>query len=124
MPKLESQLPPRLERAREAILEHALGYGLEPFETVFVVLDYLQVNQTAAYGGLTRGPRVIDDGVRERMKGILAEIESGDFAAEFLKRHTDTAGLAAAEAEGPLAEEGRRVLPRLHPEDTQKEEPS
>jgi ketol-acid reductoisomerase len=83
-----------------------------------------KISGTAAYGGLTRGPRVIDDAVRERMKGILAEIESGDFAAEFLKRHTDTAGLAAAEAEGPLAEEGRRVLPRLHPEDTQKEEPS
>jgi stage V sporulation protein R len=51
MPKLESQLPPRLERARGGILEHARSFGLDPFETVFLVLDYRQVNQTAAYGG-------------------------------------------------------------------------
>jgi len=83
-----------------------------------------RISGTAAYGGLTRGPRVIDDTVRERMRGVLAEIESGAFAAEFLKRHQDTAGLAAAEAQGPLAEEGRRVLPRLHPEGTKEGEPS
>ena len=73
------------------------------------------ISGTAAYGGLTRGPRIIDAGVRERMREILLEIESGNFAEEFLARHGETAALAAGEAAGPLATTGRRMLPRLHP---------
>ena len=42
------------------------------------------VSNTAEYGDLTRGPRVIDSGVRERMKEILGEIQSGSFAKEFI----------------------------------------
>lgn len=78
-----------------------------------------RISGTAAYGGLTRGPRLIDDGVKERMRAILTEIEDGTFAREFLERHDDletgTAALAAAEAEDALNLAGRRVLPRLHP---------
>jgi ketol-acid reductoisomerase len=72
-----------------------------------------RISGTAAYGGLTRGPRIIDGHVRDNMRAVLDEIESGTFAEEFLREHGKTAGLAAAEAGGPLAEEGRRVLPRL-----------
>ena len=75
------------------------------------------ISGTAAYGGLTRGPRVIDAGTRERMKEILGEIESGAFAREFLARHPEKSALAADEAAGTLAACGRRMLPRLHPED-------
>jgi ketol-acid reductoisomerase len=42
------------------------------------------VSNTAEYGDLTRGPRIIDAGVRERMKEILGEIQSGAFAKEFI----------------------------------------
>lgn len=42
------------------------------------------ISTTAEYGDLTRGPRVIDRHVRQRMGEILAEIQSGSFAAEFL----------------------------------------
>ena len=42
------------------------------------------VSNTAEYGDLTRGPRVIDSGVKERMKEILGEIQSGSFAKEFI----------------------------------------
>ena len=42
------------------------------------------VSNTAEYGDLTRGPRVIDDGVRVRMKEILTEIQNGSFAKEFI----------------------------------------
>ncbi len=73
-----------------------------------------RISGTAAYGGLTRGPRIIDENVRRNMREILAEIESGAFAEEFLRRHAETKSLAAAEAEGPLAGTGRGVLPRLH----------
>ena len=74
------------------------------------------ISGTASYGGLTRGPRLIDDGVRARMKDILQELEDGTFARELLARHGETAALAAAEAAGPLATTGRLMLPRLHPE--------
>ena len=42
------------------------------------------VSDTAEYGDLSRGPRVIDDHVRETMKTILDEIQSGAFAAEWV----------------------------------------
>ncbi|HEX9547387.1 MAG TPA: ketol-acid reductoisomerase [Acidimicrobiales bacterium] len=42
------------------------------------------VSDTAEYGDLTRGPRVINDAVRAEMKKILGEIRSGEFAAEWV----------------------------------------
>ncbi len=42
------------------------------------------ISDTAEYGDLTRGPRVIDERVRETMRGILAEIQSGEFAREWI----------------------------------------
>jgi ketol-acid reductoisomerase len=42
------------------------------------------VSDTAEYGDLTRGPRVIDDHVRQTMKEILADIRSGKFAEEWI----------------------------------------
>ena len=40
------------------------------------------VSDVAEYGDLSRGIRVVDDGVRERMRGILEEIRTGAFAKE------------------------------------------
>jgi ketol-acid reductoisomerase len=42
------------------------------------------VSETAKYGDLTRGNRVIDDNVRKTMKTILDEIQSGQFAKEWV----------------------------------------
>jgi ketol-acid reductoisomerase len=42
------------------------------------------ISDTAEYGDLTRGPRVINSAVREEMKTILAEIRSGRFAEEWV----------------------------------------
>jgi len=42
------------------------------------------VSDTAEYGGLTRGDRVIDDHARERMDEILEEIQDGTFAREWI----------------------------------------
>jgi len=42
------------------------------------------ISDTAEYGDMTRGPRVIDDGTRERMKQILTEIQDGTFAKEWV----------------------------------------
>jgi len=42
------------------------------------------VSNTAEYGDYSRGPRVIDDHVRAEMKKILADIQSGRFAREWV----------------------------------------
>ena len=45
------------------------------------------VSNTAEYGGRTRGPMIIDAKVKERMKGILADVQSGKFAKEWVAEH-------------------------------------
>jgi ketol-acid reductoisomerase len=42
------------------------------------------VSDTAEYGDLTRGPRIIDERVRETMRQILGEIKDGSFAKELI----------------------------------------
>ncbi len=42
------------------------------------------VSDTAEYGGHTRGPRVVNDSSREAMHEIMAEIQNGSFAREWL----------------------------------------
>src|SRR6188508_1020187 len=42
------------------------------------------ISNTAEFGDLTRGPKVIGPEVREAMKQILADIQSGDFAKEWI----------------------------------------
>ncbi len=42
------------------------------------------VSNTAEYGDLTRGKRVIDDRARAAMREILSEIQSGEFAREWI----------------------------------------
>jgi ketol-acid reductoisomerase len=42
------------------------------------------VSDTAEYGDYTRGPRVVDARVKEEMKKILSEIQSGEFARELI----------------------------------------
>jgi ketol-acid reductoisomerase len=42
------------------------------------------ISDTAEYGDLTRGPRIVDDHVRQEMRRILEEIRSGRFAEEWV----------------------------------------
>ncbi len=49
-------------------------------------INYMRysVSNTAEYGDLTRGPRIVTDQTRAEMKKILAEIVNGEFAREWL----------------------------------------
>jgi len=49
-------------------------------------LSYMRysVSDTAEYGDYSRGPRVVNDVVREEMEQILAEIQDGSFATEWI----------------------------------------
>ena len=42
-----------------------------------------RISQTALYGALTRGPRIIGEDSKEAMRQILKEIKSGRFAEEW-----------------------------------------
>ena len=43
------------------------------------------ISNTAQYGDMTRGPVVVNDETKNRMKGLLAEIQSGAFARDWMK---------------------------------------
>jgi len=49
-------------------------------------LGYMRysVSDTAEYGDYTRGPRVVNEQTREEMKKILSEIQSGEFARQWI----------------------------------------
>ena len=42
------------------------------------------VSNTAEYGDVTRGPRIVSDKTKEEMKRVLAQIQSGEFAKEWM----------------------------------------
>ena len=45
------------------------------------------VSETAIYGDLSRGPRVINAETRERMKTILSEVQNSTFANEWIEEN-------------------------------------
>lgn len=45
------------------------------------------ISNTAEYGDITRGKRLINDDTRAEMRSILEEIQSGEFAREFISEH-------------------------------------
>jgi ketol-acid reductoisomerase len=71
------------------------------------------VSDTAEYGDVTRGPRIIDERVKNEMRRILGEIQSGEFAREWIAE--DDAGrpnfskLREQGAQHPIEETGRKL---------------
>ena len=43
------------------------------------------ISNTAQYGDMTRGPIVVNDETKQRMQGLLADIQSGAFAQDWMK---------------------------------------
>ncbi len=71
------------------------------------------VSNTAEYGDLTRGPQLIDDSVREKMRQILKDVQGGIFAREWvLENQANQAVLRALrrqEAELQIEEVGKNL---------------
>ena len=42
------------------------------------------ISDTAQFGDMTRGPRIVDADTKKRMKDILSEIQNGEFAKEWI----------------------------------------
>jgi len=61
------------------------------------------VSETAQYGDLTRGPRVVNDETRTRMREVLAEIRDGTFAKEWVAEYQAGNGNYKAMKERDLA---------------------
>ncbi|HET9389356.1 MAG TPA: ketol-acid reductoisomerase [Steroidobacteraceae bacterium] len=61
------------------------------------------ISETAKYGDLTRGPRVVNDRVKKEMRRILKEVQNGKFARQWIAENAD----------------GRRNYQRLLEEDTE-----
>lgn len=76
------------------------------------------ISDTAEYGDLTRGPRIINESVKKEMKVILDEIRSGAFAKEWVaESRSGRANYKALQAEGRahqierVGEELRAMMP-------------
>jgi len=71
------------------------------------------ISNTAEYGDLTRGRRVITDETRAEMKRILSEIQTGQFAKEWLTENQvgrpQFNAIARRDAEHPVEEVGKRL---------------
>jgi ketol-acid reductoisomerase len=71
------------------------------------------VSNTAEYGDFVSGPRVIDASVKARMKDVLTDIQTGDFARRFiLENQSGNVGMQAKRrraAEHQLEEVGARL---------------
>ncbi len=124
-----------IQQAFETLVE--AGYQPESayFETLHelkLIVDLLyegglswmrySISDTAEYGDYTRGPRVVTDSTRQVLKDILAEIQSGEFAREWLDEAGEGApNLLARRAAGrshqieEVGSELRNMMPFLTP---------
>lgn len=71
-----------------------------------------RVSDTAEYGDLTRGPRVINQKTRTEMKKILKEVQTGKFAKEFLgsyKNEKSFTKLRTRDAKHPIEVTGAKL---------------
>ena len=71
------------------------------------------ISNTAEYGDYTRGPRIITDETKKEMKRILAEIQSGQFARDWvLENRADQVSFKATRrrnAEHPIEKVGEKL---------------
>ena len=71
------------------------------------------ISNTAEYGDMTRGTRIITDETRAEMRKILGEIQSGQFAKEWLTENQTGRpvfnAVARRQADHPIEEVGKRL---------------
>ncbi len=71
------------------------------------------ISNTAEYGDMTRGPRIVTDDTRAAMKEILAEIQSGRFADEWMEEHKagkpNFKKISAEQADHPIEQVGTKL---------------
>jgi ketol-acid reductoisomerase len=115
-----------MQAGYETLVEAGYAPEMAYFETIHevkLIVDLIyeggvanmrySVSNTAEYGDVTRGPRVIDDATRQRMRQILGEIQSGSFAKEFIvENQSGNVQFQALRRQGeehPMEEVGARL---------------
>ena len=124
----------RYHRAGQAGFETLVEAGYQPEVAYFKCLHELKlivdlmyeggiagmrysISDTAEYGDVTRGPRVITPAVKQEMGRILAEIKDGTFAKEWVAE--DEAGrptftkLVEEGKEHPIEKVGAQLRPMM-----------
>jgi ketol-acid reductoisomerase len=75
------------------------------------------VSHTAKYGGLTRGPRVVNDKTKKEMKKILKEVQSGKFARQWIEENASGgktyAKLLKEDMDRPIEKVGAELRARM-----------
>jgi ketol-acid reductoisomerase len=75
------------------------------------------VSDTAKYGDLTRGPRIVNDRTRKEMRKILKEIQTGKFARQWISEHQSGARnyqrLLKQDLRHPIEKVGAKLRERM-----------
>jgi len=78
---------------------------------------HLAISNTAEYGEYVTGPRIIDARVKDAMRAVLADVQSGKFANQWMAEHRaggpNLTKLREAAAQHPIEEAGRTVRAML-----------
>ena len=75
------------------------------------------ISNTAEYGEYVTGPRVIDAHVKDAMRAVMEDVQSGKFANQWMAEHRaggpNLAKLREAAAQHPIEAAGRAVRAML-----------
>jgi ketol-acid reductoisomerase len=75
------------------------------------------ISDTAKYGDLTRGPRVVNEATRKEMRKILKEIQTGKFARQWISEHQGGARnyrrLLKQDLKHPIEKVGAKLRERM-----------
>lgn len=74
---------------------------------------HLAISNTAEYGEYVTGPRIIDAHVKDAMRAVMADVQSGKFAQQWMAEHRvgapNLAEMREAAAQHPIEDAGRAV---------------
>jgi ketol-acid reductoisomerase len=92
---------------------HQLKLLVDLMHTRGIAGMYQAISNTAEYGAYRTGPRIVDDGVRAEMKRVLADVQSGKFAKEWMAENAaggaNFAQMRERAASHPIEAVGKRL---------------
>jgi ketol-acid reductoisomerase len=92
---------------------HQLKLLVDLMHTRGIAAMYKAISNTAEYGAYRTGPRIIDDNAREQMQRVLADIQSGQFARDWMAENAsglkEMKAIRARAATHPIESIGARL---------------
>jgi len=78
---------------------------------------YEFISDTASYGDLVSGPRILDDSVKDRMREVLKDIQDGSFARQWINEYKSGSenykAMLAERRAHPIEVTGRKLRDRM-----------